>query len=198
MAVVFAFFKRTEVIARSVVDQWIELIIQTVMIALVQALVVAFFLAGAATGSGVVVLGVGILCLLFVLILLWSGVKAVWNSFNRLFAAAGQVTGGVMVTPGQAAAVGTAAAVTGGAGLAAGALGTGANALAGMTALRAGATQAQAAGLSWGGSNTLSGAARTLAYCRACAGHPWVTQPNSSLRGRSRARWPGDCLVWDG
>jgi hypothetical protein len=40
----------------------------------------------------------------------------------------------------------------------------GSGAMAGMTALRSGATLSQAAGVSIGGSRTLSGAARTLAY----------------------------------
>src|SRR5690606_2508749 len=102
MAILFAFFKKTEVIAKSIIDQWIELIVQTVVIAMVQSLVVAFFLAGTAAGNGMVVLGIGLICLIFMLIVLWSGVKAVWNSLNRLFNAMGQATGGVMLSPGTA------------------------------------------------------------------------------------------------
>ncbi|NJK33174.1 MAG: hypothetical protein HC927_12640, partial [Deltaproteobacteria bacterium] len=41
VAVIFAFFKRTEAIARSVVDLWIEILITRVVIALAQALIVA-------------------------------------------------------------------------------------------------------------------------------------------------------------
>ncbi|MFQ3660414.1 MAG: hypothetical protein SNJ54_15805, partial [Anaerolineae bacterium] len=95
-----------------------------------------------------------------ILITLWSGVKAVWNSFNRLFHAMSQVTGGVMVAPGTAAlaAAGAGALATGAA------AGVGSNALAGMTALHRGATLAQAAGVTFGGSPMLTGAARTLAY----------------------------------
>jgi len=72
---------------------WIELIIQTVVIALIQPLVVTFFLAGTASGKGIIVLGVGLICLIFMVIVLFSGVKAVWKSFNRLFNAFGQATG---------------------------------------------------------------------------------------------------------
>lgn len=160
IAILFAFFKRTESIAHSIINQWIELIVQTTIIALIQALVIGFFLAGAATGSAAAIIGIGLLCLVFILITMWSGIKAVWNSFNRFFNAMSQVTGGVMVAPG------TAAATAAGAGaLAAGAaVGIGSGALAGMTALRSGATLAQAAGVSLGGSRTLTGAARTLAY----------------------------------
>jgi hypothetical protein len=160
IAILFAFFKRTESIAHNIINQWVELIVQTTIIALIQALVIGFFLAGAATGSAAAIIGIGLLCLVFILITMWSGVKAVWNSFNRLFNTMSQVTGGVMVSPG------TAALATAGAGaLAAGAaVSVGSNALAGMTALNRGATLAQAAGVTFGGSSTLSGAARTLAY----------------------------------
>lgn len=160
LAILFAFFRKTEVIAKSIIDQWIELIVQTVVIAMVQSLVVAFFLAGTAAGSGMVVLGVGLICLIFMLIVLWSGVRAVWNSLNRLFGAMGQATGGVMLSPGTAAlaGAGVGALATGAA------VGVGSSALAGMSALRSGATLAQAAGVSLGGSGALSGAARTLAY----------------------------------
>jgi hypothetical protein len=160
VAILFAFFKKTEVIAKSIIDQWIELIVQTIVIAIVQSLVVAFFLAGTASGNGVVVLGIGLICLVFMAIVLWSGVKAMWNSINRLFNALGQATGGVMLSPTQAAG-NVASMATGGAGLA---MSVGSNALAGMTALNRGGTVSQAAGITFGGSQTLSGAARTLAY----------------------------------
>jgi hypothetical protein len=177
VAILFAFFKKTEVIARSIIDLWIELIIQTIVIALIQSLVVTFFLAGTASGNGIVVLGVGLICLIFMVIVLFSGVKAVWNSFNRLFNAFGQATGGAVISPGAAAVMGAAGAV-GAAGIAtnvgAGALGmvssvagsgvsVGSNLLAGMTALNNGATPAQAAGLTYGGIEPLANAARTLA-----------------------------------
>ncbi len=159
-AILFAFFKRTEVIARSILDLWIELIVQTIIIALVQSLVVSFFLIGTTAGSGLVVLGVGLICLVFMLIVLWSGVKAVWNSFNRLFLAFGQAAGGTFITPGKAALL-TAGA---GAVAAGGVTAVGTHTLAGMNALLGGATPAQAAGLSLGGIDRLTSVARTLAY----------------------------------
>jgi len=170
-AILFAFFKKTEVIARSIVDLWIELIVQTVVIALIQSLVVTFFLAGTVSSNGVVVLGVGLISLVFMVIVLWSGVKAVWNSFNRLFNAFGQAAGGTVLSPGAASVMGVSgaagvalAAATGGATLLAGAVGAGSNALAGMTALQQGATPAQAAGLTIGGVQAIASAARTLSY----------------------------------
>lgn len=140
VAILFAFFKRTESIAHNIINQWIELIVQTTIIALIQALVIGFFLAGAATGSAAAIIGIGMICLVFIVITLWSGVKAVWNSFNRLFNAMSQITGGVMVAPG------TAALATAGAGAVAtgAAVSVGSNALAGMTALNRGATMATA------------------------------------------------------
>lgn len=164
VAVLFAFFKRTESIAHSIINQWIELIVQTTIIALIQALVIGFFLAGAATGSAPAIIGIGLISLVFIVITMWSGIKAVWNSFNRLFNAMGQVSGGVLLTPGSvtsAAVTGATAAATGGASLM---TSVGSNALAGMTALNNGATTAQAAGLMFGGFGSLSGAARTLTH----------------------------------
>jgi hypothetical protein len=165
VAILFAFFKKTEVIARSIIDLWIELIIQTIVIALIQSLVVTFFLAGTASGNGIVVLGVGLICLIFMVIVLFSGVKAVWNSFNRLFNAFGQATGGAVISPGTVAAAGAVGAV-GAVGLAAGAYGgamsVGSSVMAGATALRSGATPAQAAGLTFGGVEPLADAARAI------------------------------------
>jgi hypothetical protein len=109
VAILFAFFKRTESIAHSLINQWIELIVQTTIIALIQALVIGFFLAGAATGSAAAIIGIGLICLVFIVITMWSGIKAVWNSFNRLFNAMGQVSGNVLPSPGSV----TLAAVTG-------------------------------------------------------------------------------------
>ncbi|MCA0454930.1 MAG: DUF4870 domain-containing protein [Chloroflexi bacterium] len=164
VAILFAFFKRTESIAHSIINQWIELIVQTTIIALIQALVIGFFLAGAATGSAAAIIGIGLICLVFIVITMWSGIKAVWNSFNRLFNAMGQVSGSVLLSPGSvtsAAVTGATAAATGGASLM---TSMGSNALAGMNALNNGATTAQTAGLMFGGFNSLSGAARTLTH----------------------------------
>lgn len=164
VAILFAYFKKTEVIARSILDMWIELIVQTVVIALFQSLIISFLLGGAATQNALVVLGVGLICTIFILVLLWSGIKAVWNSFNRLFGAIGQATGGVMLAPG-AVGVGLAGAgLAAGVGAAAATTSAGSSAMAGISALRQGATPAQTAGVMLGGSHRLQSAARTLAY----------------------------------
>jgi len=164
VAILFAFFKKTEVIARSILDMWIELIVQTVVIALLQSLIVSFLLGAAATQNALVVLGVSLLCTIFILVLLWSGVKAVWNSFNRLFGSIGQVTGGVMVAPGAVGLGLAGAGVAAGVGATAAAVNVGSSALAGMSAMQQGATVSQTAGVMLGGSRGLQTAARTLAY----------------------------------
>jgi hypothetical protein len=164
VAILFAFFKKTEVIARSILDMWIELIIQTIVIALMQSLIISFLLGAAATQNALVVLGVSLLCTVFILVLLWSGVKAVWNSFNRLFGSIGQVTGGVMVAPGAVGLGLAGAGVAAAAGGVALATNVGSSALAGVSAVQQGATASQAAGVMLGGSRRLQTAARTLAY----------------------------------
>jgi hypothetical protein len=157
-AILFAFFKRTEGIAWSLVDQWLSLIVQAVIIAMIQALVVSFFLAGAATNNGLVVVGIGLICLVFMAILLWSGVKAIWRSFNGLFEAMSKATGGVFASPGAAAQI----AISAGAAVATGGMSLAGNALGGASALMNGASWAQAAGITFGGSQTLTGAARMV------------------------------------
>ncbi len=164
VAILFAFFKKTEVIARSILDMWIELIVQTVVIALMQSLIISFLLGAAATQNALVVLGVSLLCTIFIVVLLWSGIKAVWNSFNRLFGAIGQATGGVMVAPGAVGLGLAGAGVAAAAGTAALATNVGSSALAGATAMQNGATVSQTAGIMLGGSRRLQSAARTLAY----------------------------------
>lgn len=117
IAIVFSYFNRTEGIALSIIDLMIELIIQTMVIALIQSLIVGCTFAAAATGNPFLLLGMGLLSAILMLILLWSGFKAVFNSFNRLFQAVGRTAGGVFMTPTKAALGGAGLAV--GAGLAA-------------------------------------------------------------------------------
>ena len=202
VAILFAFFKKTEVIARSIIDLWIELIVQTVIIALIQALVVTFFLAGTVSNNGIVVLGVGLICLIFMVIVLLSGVKAVWNSFNRLFNAFGQATGGAVISPGTAAVMTTAGVasvgagiVTAGASLVGGAVSAGSNALAGMTALQQGATPSQTAGLTLGGVQPLAGAARTLTHIPGLRGTPLGEAAEQFTEGAATRRVARDIPV---
>lgn len=136
VAAIFAFFKRTEAIARSVVDLWIEIIVTSVVIALGQSLIVSLGLAAAATQNPLASIGVGLLCAVMMFILMFSAIKLVWNALTRIFGAISQATGGAFVSPQQIAAgatvgtVGTVAALaTGG-----GALALAGAAMAGMSA----------------------------------------------------------------
>ncbi|MEP7287925.1 MAG: hypothetical protein ABI947_19410, partial [Chloroflexota bacterium] len=167
--ILFAFFKRTEPVAWAIIDHWFALIIQAIVIALLQALVVALYIAAANTGSALITLGVSVVGLLVMGILLISGLKAVWNAFNRLFEAFGNATGNVIVSPGtMAGASANLALAAGGAMVGSVALlGTGiADGVGGLTggysALANGSTWAQAAGVAMGGTKALDGAAYVL------------------------------------
>jgi len=157
-AILFAFFKRTEGIAWSLVDQWLALIVQAVIIAMIQALVVSFFLAGAATNNGLVRRGYWPDLSGLHGDLVMVGDQGHLAQLQWLFDAMSKATGGVMVSPG--AAVQTAAAA--GTALATGGMSLAGNALGGASALMGGASWAQAAGITFGGSQTLTGAARML------------------------------------
>jgi|GEM_PF-508388 len=165
-AILFAFFRRTEPIAMAIVDQWLSLIVQSIVIALVQGMTLALYLAAAKSGSPLVTMAVSTAALVFMIILVVSGLKAVWSSFNKLFEAFGQASGGVFLSPGQAGGMVAGAAIaagTGGASLAAGAVSAAGSVAGGVQALNSGATWAQAAGVTMGGSKALDGAAYHLA-----------------------------------
>ena len=184
VAVMFGFFRRTEGIANAVVNQWIELIVQTVVIGMLQALVVGFFLMGTASGHALVVLAVGLVCLLLMVIVLWSGVKAVWNSLNRLFDALGQGAGQVFVRPGQATTL-AAAGASYGMSKASGAANLTSSALTGMRAMQQGATRMQAVGMMLGGSQALSGVMRTMARTPGLQGTPIAEAADQFVEGAS-------------
>ncbi|MCI0713741.1 MAG: hypothetical protein L0154_26520 [Chloroflexi bacterium] len=119
IAIVFSYFRRTEIIALSVIDQMVQLIVQSLVIALLQSLIMGVTFAAASTPNPFLLLGMGSLSLVLMLILLWSGVRAVFGSINGLFQSIGAVTGGRFITPTQAA-VGAAGVAAGGTLLAAG------------------------------------------------------------------------------
>ncbi|MHB8751699.1 MAG: hypothetical protein ACYDBJ_21225, partial [Aggregatilineales bacterium] len=144
-AILFAFFRRTEPVAWAVVDQWLSLLIQSVVIALIQGMTIALYLAAASSGSPLVSMAVSVVALVMMVILLVSGLKAVWSAFNRLFQAFGQASGGVFLSPGQAGTAVIGAAASGGLSLASGALSLSGSLVGGMQALNNGSTWAQAA-----------------------------------------------------
>jgi hypothetical protein len=148
VAILFAFFKHTEVLVWSVLNLVIELFIQSVLMSLFLSLIISFVLVGAVTGSAVVTLGSVLVGLVLVVILLLAALKAIWNGINRLFGAMSQVTGGTLMAPGSVAA--------GAAGMATGAA---LGAVGGAMVLATGSSLTQAAGIALGNNPTLSRAA---------------------------------------
>jgi hypothetical protein len=200
-AILFAFFKRTEPVAMAVVDQWLALLVQSVVIALIQGMTVALYLAAAKSVSPLVTMAVSIVMLVMIVILLVSGLKAIWSAFNRLFQAFGQASGGVILSPGQAgsavagAAIGVGgAAITGGLSLASGAMNAAGSLAGGAQALNSGATWAQAAGVTMGGSKALDGAAYHLARLPGLRDTALGEAANQYVEGAS-VRQVGDGLL---
>ncbi len=200
-AILFAFFRRTEPVALAVIDQWLALLVQSVVIALLQGMCLALYLAAARSGSPLISMAVSVVMLVLMGILLVSGLKAIWSAFNRLFEAFGQASGGVFLSPGQAAtsAAGMAltvggAAVTGGASLMAGAANMGGAVAGGVQALGNGATWAQAAGVTLGGSKALDGAAYHLARLPGLRDTALGEAANQYVEGAS-VRQVGDGLL---
>jgi len=105
-AVLFAFFKRTEPIAWAVIDHLVSLLIQMLMIAVLQGVILALYLSAGKLMSVVVAMAASIIALVLMVILLFSGLKSIWLSVNRLFVAVGQATGGLGSTPGAVVSAG--------------------------------------------------------------------------------------------
>jgi len=176
VAAIFAFFKRTEAIARSVVDLWIEIIVTSVVIALGQSLVVSLAIAAAATQNPLASIGVGLLCAVLMFILMFAGIKLVWNALTRIFGAISQATGGAIMTPQQmatGAAVGTVGMV------AAVATGGGTLALAGAAMAGMGASGIGGPGMSMAGGQLMMAG-------RMSGGRRMTPTDSSSSTGRSR------------
>ncbi|MCB9460124.1 MAG: hypothetical protein H6670_10790 [Anaerolineaceae bacterium] len=148
IAILFAFFKHTEVLVWSVLNLVIELFVQSIIMSLFLSLIISFVLVGAVTGNAVVTFGTALVGLLLVAVLLLASLKAIWNGINRLFSAMSQVTGGTITSPGAAAA-GAVGMATGGT---MGAVGT-------ALALGSGNSLAQSAGIAFGSNPTLLRAA---------------------------------------
>ncbi len=150
MAIVlpFALFIRTELLARTLVDMWIELFIKTAVISVLQAFGVTLVLLGAEIGNPVLALGTSLVGWGLMAIFLVAAARAVWDALNRMFAALSSLVGGRVMQPGQAAALATEVTV--------GALtGIGLAAASGGLALAGGGTEAQALGAVLGRNQTV-------------------------------------------
>ncbi|MEL6407420.1 MAG: helix-hairpin-helix domain-containing protein [Chloroflexota bacterium] len=119
IAILFAFFKKTESITWGVFDIILGLFIQSIITSLLLALVMAFVSLAGVTGNGILLLGVGFLGIILITILLISAVQAILGAVNGLLGAFGKATGGNLDAAGSVTRVATAYA-TGGATLMAG------------------------------------------------------------------------------
>lgn len=114
IAILFAFFKKTESVTWAVFDIILGLFIQSIITSLLLALVMAFVSVAGATGNGILLLGVGFLGIILIAILLIGAVQAILGALNGLMAAFGTATGGNLNAAGSVTRVASAYA-TGGA-----------------------------------------------------------------------------------
>jgi hypothetical protein len=152
IAILFSFFERTEMMARSLLDMWLELFILSVIISALQALVIGTVTVGARTLNPTLTLGTTLVGEIVMGVLLLKAVRAIWDSMNRLFGAMSQVVGGGLMSPAQAAVAG--ATALGGAALTIATAGAGAVVAAGV-----GASAWQVAGSALSGMDSLYSAA---------------------------------------
>lgn len=94
IAILFAFFKKTESVTWAVFDVILGLFIQSIITSLLLALVMAFVSVAGATGNGILLLGVGFIGIILVTVLLLGAISAILKSLNGLMGSLGTVTGG--------------------------------------------------------------------------------------------------------
>lgn len=114
IAILFAFFKKTESVTWAVFDIILGLFIQSIITSLLLALIMAFVSVAGATGNGILLLGVGFLGIILIAILLIGAVQAILGTLNGLMGAFGKATGGNLDAAGSVTRVASAYA-TGGA-----------------------------------------------------------------------------------
>lgn len=171
VAILFAFFERTELIARTLIDQWLELFILSVVIAVIQAFVVGLVTVGARTLNPTLTLGASLLGAIIMVVLQIKALGAIKDALNRMFQAISQSVGGGLMTPGEA--------VKGAAGLALTVASAGAGA---AVALGAGAGMAQVAGSALSGMDSL--------YSTAALGS-FILPEGSKLKGTAQGFYEG-------
>lgn len=147
-AILLAFFERTEMVARTLIDMWIELFILSIIISIIQAFIVGLVTVGARTLNPTMTLGASFIGAIVMAVLLLKAIGAIWDALNRMFKAMSETVGGGLLSPAEAgiAAAGGAAGVA----LTVATAGAGAAVAAG-----AGASLAQVAGSALSGMDTL-------------------------------------------
>ncbi len=152
IAILFSFFERTEMMARTLLDMWLELFILSVIISVMQAFVVGIVMLGARTANPTLALGAATLGAPVMLVLLKKALGTIWDALNRMFTAMSQVVGGKLTSPAEAGL--SAAQSAAGLALSVATAGVGAG-----VAMAAGGSLAQVAGSALSGSDALYNAA---------------------------------------
>jgi predicted flap endonuclease-1-like 5' DNA nuclease len=160
IAILFAFFKKTESVTWAVFDVILGLFIQSIITSLLLALVMAFVSVAGATGNGILLLGVGFIGIILVTVLLMGAVSAILKSLNGLMGSFGSVTGGSLSVAGSVGQLAGAYA-TGGATLLGG--GSVAQAVGGVLGSGAGQKAYYAAQAFGGGDTALGRVAQDVA-----------------------------------
>lgn len=188
IAILFAFFKKTESVTWAVFDVILGLFIQSIITSLLLALVMAFVSVAGATGNGILLLGVGFIGIILVTILGFGAAGAILKSINGLMGSFGSVTGGSLDAAGSVTKLAGAYA-TGGATLMSG--GSMAQAAGGMMGSGAG-QKAHYAAQAFGGSNTALGrVAQDVASGSAAS---YLGPVGGYILGRSNKSDPNDTL----
>jgi predicted flap endonuclease-1-like 5' DNA nuclease len=145
IAVLFAFFKRTETITWAVFNMIVELFVQSIITSVLLSVVLTFVIIGAGTGNAVLLLGSSFVMIIFMVLLIRGALTALSRSINGLIGALSTAAGGALGT-----LTGAGSDVMSGIGAGVGA----------AAALQRGASLGQAAGLLLSGNQTLTRAAQ--------------------------------------
>jgi len=159
IAILFAFFKKTESVTWAVFDIILGLFIQSIITSLLLALVMAFVSVAGVTGNGILLLGVGFLGIILIAILLIGAVQAILGALNGLMGAFGKATGGNLDAAGSVTRVASAYATGGATLMSGGSLAQTAGTLVGPGA----AQKAYYASRAFGNDNFLGRAANDVA-----------------------------------
>lgn len=101
IALPFAFFKKTESIPRAALDVILALFIQSIITALLLALVMSFVVIAAGTGNGFLLFGVSFIGIVLLVVLLVGAVSGILQAGNSLVGAFSNVTAGNLGTAGK-------------------------------------------------------------------------------------------------
>lgn len=148
IALPLSLFERTELMARSVLDMMLEIMIFSGLVGLFQAIVIGVVTTAAETLNPTLAWGASILGLALEVVLLLRAVGTISDAFNRMFQAMSQVVGGRVMSPVEAAMAGVGAAGTAALGIATAGVGA-------AGTLMATGSMASAAGAAMAGSDKL-------------------------------------------